>query len=56
MIVLLEVVVELGHLGRVLIVAAVVAQEESLLVEAAEEVVMSVPSHDKSETWNIPAV
>lgn len=38
---------ELDHLGQVLIVVAVVAQEGSLLVEAVEEVVMYVPSHDK---------
>lgn len=38
---------ESDHLGQVLIVVAVVAQEGSLLVEAVEEVVMYVPSHDK---------
>ena len=38
---------ELDRLGQVLIVVAVVAQEESLLVEAVEEVVMYVLSHDK---------
>lgn len=38
---------ELDRLGQVLIVVAVVAQEESLLVEAVEEVVMYVHSHDK---------
>lgn len=46
-IVLPEAAEELDHLGQVLIVVAVVAQEESLLVEAVEEVVMYVPSHDK---------
>lgn len=46
-IVLPEAVEELDHLGQVLIVVAVVAQEGSLLVEAVEEVVMYVPSHDK---------
>lgn len=39
--------VELDRLGQVLIVVAVVAREESLLVEAVEEVVMYVPSRDK---------
>lgn len=38
---------ELDHLGQVLIVVAVVAQEGSLLVEAVEEVGMCVPSRDK---------
>lgn len=38
---------ELDRLGQVLIVVAVVAQEGNLLVEAVEEVVMFVPSHDK---------
>lgn len=42
-----EAVEELDRLGQVLIVVAVVAQEGNLLVEAVEEVVMYVPSHDK---------
>lgn len=46
-IVLPEAVEELDRLGQVLIVVAVVAQEGSLLVEAVDEVVMYVPSHDK---------
>lgn len=47
MIVLPEAAEELDRLGQVLIVVAVVAQEGNLLVEAVEEVVMFVPSHDK---------
>lgn len=42
-----EAVEELDRLGQVLIVVAVVAQEGNLLVEAVEEVVMYVPSHDR---------
>lgn len=48
-IVLPEAAEELDRLGQVLIVVAVVAQEESLLVEAVEEVVMYVPSHDDAK-------
>lgn len=42
-----EAVVELGPLGQVQTVVVVEAQEESSLVEAVEEGVMSVPLLDR---------